>query len=144
MAIDDVGGVERRTGIMLLQYWNSLRGSRDIPPLDEVDAAALPDLWGRCFIIDCAGQSYRYWGRDLAQAYEQGEVDAYNGKMVAPDAQQLQTSLWPVTQQCEPLLDEGGFLNPDGSRILYRQVFLPLGQECEVSAILGGALFKRA
>jgi hypothetical protein len=42
---------ERRLVLRLLAYWDNLRGDRDYPRADDIDAGSLGDDWARCFLL---------------------------------------------------------------------------------------------
>jgi hypothetical protein len=52
---------ERRLVLRLLAYWDDLRGEREYPRPDDVDAEAIGDDWAQCFLLrvtaEAAGQS---------------------------------------------------------------------------------------
>ena len=46
---------ERRLVLRLLAYWDDLRGERDYPRADDVDAAVIGDDWAQCFLLRLDG-----------------------------------------------------------------------------------------
>lgn len=147
MAFND--GMERRISLMLLQYWNELRDERPMPTEDELDPDRLTAIWQHCFLLQIRDikhvidYNYTYLGPALMQAYEDGTLDRFNGKMVAPDANRLASLYEQVIKTHDPLLDEGEYTMPGGRVIRFRQAMLPLGDTTgKVHSILGGAWFK--
>ena len=139
---------ERRTSLILLQYWNELRGERDFPHEDELDPERLPQVWDHCFLIQVRDiqhvkdYNYTYFGPALLDAYQLGLLDAENGKMVAPDANRLARLFAHVLNTRDPLMDEGSYLNDQGRVVKFRQSLMPLGNsEGVIESILGGAWF---
>lgn len=142
-------GIERRTSLILLQYWNELRDERELPQEDEIDPERLSIIWGHCFLIQIRDikqvkdYNYTYLGPNLTQAYHDGTLDRYNGKMIAPDANRVSHLFQQVIDTKDPLIDEGEYRNPLGRMVKYRQSMLPLGTpDGVVESILGGAWFK--
>ena len=149
MGLDDKQGFERRTSLILLQYWNALRNDRDFPKPDEVDPAQLSLVWPHCFMIEIkkskksTDYDFTYLGPDLLHAYNSGPLDKFNGKMVSPDAKLTAHLFEEVMASKDPMLDEGEYKNPSGSLVLFRQALMPLGAKSKsVDAILGGAWYK--
>ena len=68
MAYDDKGR-ERRISLILLQYWNQLRGNRPFPNEDEIEPEHLASIWEHCFVLQL---------RDLFS------TDDYNYTYLAP------------------------------------------------------------
>lgn len=139
--------MERRTSLILLQYWNELRGERDFPTEEEIDLSRLEHVWNHCFLVqvrdinEVHDFNYTYFGPDLRAAYDSGILDPGNGKMAAPDANQLRTLYDEVVEKHDPLLQEGTYINSQGKRILFRQSMMPIGNG-QVESILGGSWFK--
>lgn len=142
-------GIERRTSIILLQYWNELRDERMLPHEDEIDPERLSIIWDHCFVLqirdikNVKDYNYTYLGPELVHAYEDGTLDRFNGKMIAPDANRLAHLYSQVIESKDPLLDEGEYKTPGGRIIRFRQAMMPFGKENgAVESILGGAWFK--
>lgn len=142
-------GMERRTSIILLQYWNALRDERPFPQEDEIDPERLDGVWGHCFVLQIRDvkqvkdYNFTYLGNDLLQAYGDGTLDKFNGKMIAPDANRSAHLFDQVIASQDPLLDEGEYINPVGKVVRFRQSFLPLGNpKGEIYSILGGAWYR--
>lgn len=140
---------ERRTSLVLLQYWNALRGDRDFPHENQLDPDELASIWERCFLVQVRDIeqvkdfNYTYFGMDLTEAYQSGVLDRDNGKMVAPDANHLSHIYMEVLQTRDPFMDEGEYINAAGKTILFRQAFMPLGNaDGVIESILGGAWFR--
>ena len=142
-------GIERRTSLILLQYWNELRDERPMPREDEIDPDRLSEIWGHCFLLQIRDvkhvkdYNYTYLGPTLINAYNDGTLDRFNGKMVAPEANRVSHLFEQVIQDKDPLIDEGEYVNPVGRVVKFRQSMLPLaGPDGTVESILGGAWFK--
>ncbi len=143
-------GVERRTSLILLQYWNQLRGDRAFPDETEIDPEQLSQIWDHCFLLQIRDvkavryYNYTYLGSDLLRAYEEGQLDRYNGKMISPDAHRAAHLFEEVIRTGDPLIDEGEYTNPGGVIVKYRQALMPLGgpPDSGIHAVLGGAWFR--
>lgn len=149
MAFDDL--MERRTSMILLQYWNQLRGERSFPLETEIDPDQISTVWDHCFLLQVRDikhvldYNFTYLGPDLVRAYENGVLDRFNGRMISPDAHRSADLFNRVIETADPLLDEGEYINPLGKMVKFRQAFLPIGHEDgKIHAILGGAWFRLA
>lgn len=143
--------LERRTSLVLIQYWNELRAERDFPHEDEINPDRLEEVWERCFLVQVrdieqvTDYNYTYFGPALLEQYDNGTLDAQNGLMVAPDASRLAHRYCEVMESREPVLDENRYVNTAGKTVLFRQAFMPLGRAGKgVESILGGAWFRLA
>lgn len=101
--------------------------------------------WECCFLLqsrDVANiQSYNftYLGERIMNAYFDKSIDEHNQFMVGPNAFRLSKHFQQVLESKTPVHDHGEFQTLHGNRVLYRQVFLPLGGDKEeVEAIFGG------
>lgn len=141
-------GFERRTSLILLQYWNELRGDRPFPHEDEIDPDRLAEVWGHCFLLqirdieEVKDYNYTYLGPKIVQAYNDG-VLVPNGTMITPNANDLAALYNEVIETQDPLMDENEYTNPAGDLIKFRQSMMPLGTpDGKVLAIMGGAWYK--
>lgn len=147
---DDAGndapqGMERRLVLRLLTHWRELTGEREYPSFSELDPAAIPDIWNHSFVLDIAGHMedpiFRLAGPDFA-AYSPIELrnlpisQAPQNSLVAKSVEFAQEV---ITKQV-PISRGGEFVKPDGVKVLYRGIILPMSDDgFTVSGLLGAA-----
>lgn len=133
---------ERRLTYRLLNYWDSLRGNRIYPGLDDIDGAMIPDLWPWCFVLDTRrdypSPYFEYLGEDLAKysgIYLSGKDD-WRVTLLDKAAEHLDRTL----AAREPILIEDELRRYDGRELLFRSIMLPLSEDGEtISHVLGAA-----
>ena len=138
-------GMERRLVLRLLSYWRELADDGQLPSFADVDPAQIPDMWANCFVLDVAGQAsdpvFRTIGRELAERICADFVD----KRVSdtPEGTLLHVAvsyLQEVLDKKVPISRGGEFNKPDGIRVLYRSILLPMSDDGEtISGLLGAA-----
>ena len=133
---------EQRLVLRLLHYWRELAGNRTMPDLDEIDGAAIADMWPCCFMLDYAdpdGLSFRYVGQrhiaDLTfdptgRSITDVREDILLGRAACYGTQ--------VLDQKVPITLGGKFFDGAGRTILYRSILLPVSHGDSL-ALLGGA-----
>lgn len=148
MAYDDKGR-ERRISLILLQYWNQLRGNRPFPNEDEIEPEQLASIWEHCFVLQLRDlfsmddYNYTYLGPEIVRPYREGILDPSTTIMVSPKANQIAASFKQVAETLDPLLDEGECLSLKGDIVRFRQCMMPIGAaNGRVHAVLGGAWYK--
>lgn len=129
---------ERRITLRLLAYWERLRDGRAMPAESEIDPGSLSDVWDYCFLFHTrdlgkADHGYTYLGENLSGWL--GDANAFN-------IRKLRAGYPKVMETTKPVLEEGEFEGPGGQLVKYRQCLLPLGENGQVLAILGGVRFK--
>ncbi|MBN67234.1 MAG: hypothetical protein CMM94_06690 [Rickettsiales bacterium] len=139
---------ERRINILLLSYWEDLRGDREMPNEDDLEPDKLGFLWQNCFLIQvrdiAQGRDYNftYLGERIIQAYREGMLSEHNKAIISPHASHMSEHYEKVLSTRRPVVQDGQFTSPDGGLIRYRQSFLPLANaEGEIDAIFGGMCF---
>ena len=147
---DDAGndapqGMERRLVLRLLTHWRELTGEREYPSFSELDPAAIPDIWNYSFVLDIAGHMedpiFRLAGADFA-AYSPVELrdlpisQAPQDSLIAKSVEFAQE----VIAKQVPISRGGEFVKPDGVKVLYRGIILPMSDDgFTVSGLLGAA-----
>lgn len=136
-------GLERRVVLRLLSYWRDLCGEREFPSFAEIDPAQIPDLWAHCFVLEIAGHTedpaFKSIGADLA------EQAGFNltGKRVTdlPEHTLIAAAVSYVDEVLRskvPTCRGGEYLAPDGGRVHYRSILLPISDDGEtISGLLG-------
>lgn len=133
---------ERRLTYKLLNYWDSLRGTRPFPAPADIDGRAIPELWPWCFIIDTEhsfpSHYFLYLGKDLAEysgIYLSGEHD-WRMTLLDKAAAHLDCTL----TRREPTIIEDELTRYDGRQLLFRCIMLPLSDDGEtINQVLGAA-----
>lgn len=140
---------ERRISFILIQYWNAIRGERELPREEDIDPDQLIGIWERCFLVQVRDIennkdfNYSYLGPDLIEAYQAHKLESSNTNMVGPEANRLASMYMRVIEERGPLMDENEFYDQTGQLVKYRQVFMPLSTNgTDVDAILGGSWFR--
>ncbi len=140
---------ERRSAVILVQYWNQLRGDKELPQEDDIDPDRLIGVWERCFVVqmrdikEVADYNYTYFGPDLIEAFQDGRLEEPNAHIASTDAKQLQDYYQRVIDEEGPVMQEGEYQDSAGRTVKYRQIMLPFGLEDRtIEAIMGGVWFK--
>lgn len=138
-------GMERRLVLRLLAHWRELCGERAFPSFADVDPGQMSDMWPDCFVLDVAGHAdnpiFRTVGAALAGWIDINLVDKHvadaPGKTLVSVAVSYAAE---VLRKKVPISRGGEFLKPDGVRVLYRSILLPMSDDGEtVSGLLGAA-----
>jgi len=139
--------IERRITLRMLSYWEKMRRGRLMPAERDIDPDEISDLWDSCFLIhvkdlDKPDYNYTYLGPKIVAAYEHGLSDDETHGLLSPNAGKLVANYERVIQTSKPLIEEGEFTNMHQETVRFRQCLLPLGENGQVDAILGGMHFK--
>lgn len=138
-------GMERRLVLRLLGYWRELCGDRTMPARAEIDAAAIPELWPHCFVLGDSGPEDSFVFQAMGDEIAGNTVSALTGKPVtdAPSDSLPGLALVymdEILEKAVPVSRGGEYVKPDGAKVLYRSVLLPLGDnDGTVDGILGAA-----
>jgi hypothetical protein len=138
----------RRVTDQLLYYWLMKKGKRRFPRESDIAPADLPEAWKFCFLVQARDvtkedlYNYTYFGDALRESYELGILEDGVLPMISPRASLLYAKHMDVVRTGKPLIESGEGLSYNNI-ILYRQCFLPLGQEGgPVDFILGCMNYK--
>jgi hypothetical protein len=132
---------ERRLTEQLVLYWNTLRGHRKYPAVQDIKPEDIQDVWPDCFLVglrettEHPEHTYAYIGDNITAMF--------GGKLatasVLPLADNLASQYYLVMRAQKPLVQETQFTNLEDAEVKYRQILLPLGpDEFTVDYILGG------
>ena len=118
-----------------------------MPTEQDIDPDDIPDLWDSCFLIhvkdlDKPDYNYTYLGPKIMEAYEHGLTPDQSDLLFTPNAGKLMVNYTRVIHTFKPLVEEGEFKNLHQETVKYRQCLLPLGENGQVDAILGGMHYK--
>jgi hypothetical protein len=135
---------ERRLVLRLLAYWDDLRGDRDYPRADDIDARVIGDDWAHCFLLrltgdELAGSRLLHVGNvllgDLPDGAPETLVEVPESALLhhaAGFADQTLAKAVPVSLGGEALLTVG--------RTLFRSILLPLSNDgTTIDHLLGAA-----
>lgn len=137
--------IERRLVLRLLGHWRALCGDRKLPAVSDIDPTAMPELWPHSFLLDIDRNEGRHVVRALGDEIDNDSGDTLAGKLVADVSKDSLPGmalgyLDEVLKKGVPISRGGEFFKPDGTRVLYRSVLLPVGDsENSISCILGAA-----
>ena len=138
-------GIERRLVLRLLWHWRSLCGERKLPVISDVDPTAIPDIWPHSFLLEIDGTEGRHIFKALGDQIGKISTGSLVGMRVTDAPVDALPSLAvayidEVLEKGVPISRGGEFAKPDGTRVLYRSVLLPVGEdENTISGILGAA-----
>lgn len=134
---DAISAHERRITLRMLSYWEKLRAGRPMPAVGDPRESDIVDLWGNCFLLECApaGLHYQYIGSVIRHLAQTGIVRPGSGLGGAP-AKEFAKACEKLEENRRPLLQEGEYRLEAGV-LRFRQCLLPLG-EGRVEAVLGG------
>ena len=138
-------GIERRLVLRLLGHWRSLCGDRKMPAISDIDPAAIPDMWPHSFVLDVEKTEGGYVFRALGDQIDKNIAGSLIGMRVtdAPtDALpgMALSYIGEVLEKGVPISRGGEFFKPNGTRVLFRSVLLPMGDtENTINGILGAA-----
>lgn len=136
-------GMERRLVLRLLAHWRSLCGEQNFPSFSAVDPTEMSDMWSHCFVIeifeDDSEPVFRALGDDLAATVDysligQGITAAQECSLPGVAI----TFLPEVLRKGVPVSRGDEFFKPDGTKVLYRSILLPMSDDGDsISGILG-------
>ena len=135
---------ESRAGIILRDYWDSLRLNRPYPCENEIDTDDIDSIWDSCFLISIddvtrrMGYRYSYLGKKLIEAYgdDDGNPDIVT-QLLSTRSQRIKDNFDEVLHSQKPLVDEAEFVNLKHMNIRYRISLFPLGDANGVTHIIG-------
>lgn len=138
-------GIERRLVLRLLGHWRALCGDRKLPTFSDIDPTAIPDIWPHSFLLDVDGAEGRHVFRAMGDQIDNLTTGSLVGRLVTDvpvDALPGMALAYidEVLTKGVPISRGGEFSKPNGTRVLYRSILLPLGEnEYSVCGILGAA-----
>lgn len=138
-------GMERRLVLRLLSYWRELCGEQEFASFADVDPANIPDMWDNCLVLDVTGHQenpvFRSIGLELATLVDVDLIDRHVTE--APQNTLVSVAVayaGEVLRKQVPISRGGEFFKPDGIRVLYRSILLPMSDDGEtVSGLFGAA-----
>jgi hypothetical protein len=133
-ASDNPNPMERRLVLRLLKYWRDIGGAEKFPAVGDVDAAAIPDMWPHCALLEVTGHErdplIRHIGEGLANGCDgslQGRaLSVMPGGTLAAHAMSYYAQ---VLVKHVPITYGGEFRDRDGGKVLYRSIILPLADD---------------
>lgn len=141
--------LHHRSHEIFAAYWEDLRKGRPFPRESEIDPDAINDIWESCFLISNddvtrrIGYRYSFLGRDLLGAFGD-DVTNHDAALRllstarVPNARKFDE----VLHNKHPVIDEASFVNLMGMHVRYRACLLPLGNNNEVTHIIGCMRWK--
>jgi hypothetical protein len=142
---DMPSGMERRLVLRVLSYWREIAGERRFPTFADVDPSAVSSMWPYCFVLDVAGDPddpvYRIAGHEFAS--HAGRRLAGMKVSEVPADTLIEKSIVYMDEvliKKVPITRGGEFSRPDGAKILYRSILLPMSDDdTSISGLLGAA-----
>lgn len=141
-------GLERRMILRLLGYWRAAFHDNEIPLLTSIDPREIPDIWPYCYVLDVAGHQHdpvlSFVGRNLL---DEGGADLTGAPVSAIPAHTLLGAslryVPEVMRKGVPVSRGSEVTRPDGARILFRTIILPLSADGRSLGYLLGAANSR-
>lgn len=140
---------ERRLVLQLLEYWRDLCGERDFPTHEDIDSAAISQMWGYCFILKLGeagnGPVFIYIGDNHNGANGKDLTgrtvsEMANGNLLLANSTNY---FEEVVAKKIPITYGGEFVDEGGVDTLFRSILLPLSGDGEtLDYLFGGANFK--
>ncbi len=138
-------GLERRLVLRLLGHWRTLCGDRKLPAYSDFNPTAIPDIWPHSFLLEIDETEGGHVFRALGD-----QIDKYSsGSLVGMRVADAPTDALPgmalayideVLEKGVPISRGGEFTKPNGTRVLFRSVLLPIGENANtICGILGAA-----
>jgi len=116
-----------------------------LPTISEIDLAALPDIWPHSFLLEIDDAEGGYVFRDLGEKIDKSSSPSLVGRRDtdAPNDALPGMALAYLDEVIEkgvPISRGGAFTNPEGKKVLFRSVLLPLSSDGKtINGILGAA-----
>ena len=138
-------GIERRLVLRLLWHWRTLCNDQKPPAFSDIDPSAIPDLWPHSFLLDTGGREGGPVFRALGDQIDKHPIGSLVGMRLAdaPIDALPRMALAYIDEALEkgvPISRGGVFSYPNGTRVLFRSVLLPLvDDENNICGILGAA-----
>ena len=140
-----IGTDERRMQVRAYNYWASLLENRNLPSIEELEPAHLPDFGPHSVLLDFSGgiddPAVQYLGRELAR--ECGDGQAITRLSDVPPRSLLSRItdhyLQIIANQA-PIGFEAEFVNQRGATILYRGILLPFSSDDETIDFIYGVI----
>ena len=140
-----VGQDERRMQVRAYNFWASLLEDRNLPSIEDLDPATLPDFAPFSVLLDFTNgiedPAVRYLGGELA-----AECDAPEGiaRLADVPARSLLTRITDHYMQIlanqAPIGFEAEFVNQRGATILYRGILLPFSSDDDTIDFIYGVI----
>ncbi|NQU70397.1 MAG: PAS domain-containing protein, partial [Rhodospirillales bacterium] len=136
--------------LRLLTHWRDLvardlAGERDYPSFSELDPDSIPDIWENAFVLDISGHTedplFRLVGSKIA-GYSPFDLRNLPVSQAPRDSlvEKSVAFVQEVISREVPISRGGEFLKPDGVRVLYRGIILPMSDDgITVSGLFGAA-----
>ena len=137
--------IERRLVLRLLGYWRALCGERKMPSFSDIESEDIPDLWPHSFLLETDEHGGSPIFRALGSEIDTPSAGSLVGKKVVDAPSQglpglALAYLDEVLKKGVPISRGGEFCKPDGTRVLFRSILLPLaGDNNTINGILGAA-----
>ncbi|MBT5415453.1 MAG: PAS domain-containing protein [Rhodospirillaceae bacterium] len=140
---------ERRATGAALAYWDSLRGERDCPSVEELGIERMPDLNRNAVLIalEADGRTpgmVAYGGEEVERLCGTRTRGRTVGECLPSGMRDRTTQVLAAAAAVRrPLADSDRFSDAAGDTVLYRSVFMPLADaDGRITHLLGAFSFK--
>lgn len=145
LVADMPSGIERRLVLRLLIYWREICVERRFPSFGDVDPCEIPSIWPSAFVLDVAGHRddplFRIAGPKYAPFAARPLMGAPVSRAPANSVIEKSVAFFREVLDKEVPITRGGELfRPNGAKVLYRSILLPMSDDGKaVSGLLGAA-----
>ena len=139
--------LDRRLVFRLLGHWRELILDGELPSFASLDLVELADVWPFCFALDTTE-----FADDPIIRVAEPAIAADAGRIVGRHLSDLPGStllghacsyVQEVLRKRVPISRGGSIIRPDGTRILYRSILLPMSDDGHaICGLLGAANFR--
>ena len=144
--LEPVDPRERRLVLRLLGHWREIAGERDLPAFSDVVGAAIPDMWDYSFLIDLrkGEPAFAHFGAWHAEFYGTDMTGRALKELTRDTLAERSVRYLPeVLRRRIPITYGGEVTEPEGRKILYRSILMPLSDDGEtLTGIFGGSNCK--
>lgn len=125
---------EQRMVKRMTEYWDRIRGEEHYPQLEKFNTASIPDVWDFCFQVKVKSEDdnleykYEYVGQQIIKAFGKDLTgQKVNAKIHMVPGGNVINKMDECVQRCEPVIEQGKFINEKDKIIKYRSCILPFG-----------------
>jgi hypothetical protein len=137
---------ERRATGAALAYWETIRGSRMCPTIDDIDPGDIPELWPNAFVLDL--RDVRGEGEAVVSgsALKDPHMGAeptqgrFGDRLPPAIRDRILQFVEAAAEVVQPLADSSSYVNSRGETILYRSAIMPLSDASGIVTHLFGVL----
>ena len=139
-----IGNDERRMQVRAYNHWASLLADRNLPSIEDLDPAALPDFGPHSVVLDFTSgvdnPAVQYLGAELAVECGAGGGIESLADVPARSLLSRITDHYMQILANQPIGFEAEFVNQRGATILYRGILLPFSSDGDAIDFIYGVI----